>query len=440
MKHKKIFKYFKMSLCSLLVLFLFCGAALALDLPKVIDKTNCSQFKDLLIPAMYRAVERGDMVVTPGAINFKYKLSNSFIDASAKNAGKFDISPDGDLVEKSTGEIPLYNIYGFPFPSIDLKDPKAGSKIILNFDFQIYRFMATRLRRPMLWINESGLERYSDGLDHRLYMTGRPPGQEIKKNPDHVLRYAFIRALEPMCLKGTNMMSYIYMDSRQDSSYAFVPAIRRVRQTGSTSRSDPYMGSDAWMDMNQGWSGKDRSMNWKYIGEKTVLVPFTSPNMIPVEEFPDGRIALKYPYTGRCFKLNYEIPGFKGAAWAPATGVITYIPRKVWIVEQMPKDPYYSWGLHVNYIDQETYTIWYKEVYEKSGEFRTWMAKFVHYSESPTGKNTTGDVDNQLYVDEKARHATITNCANSPEAFIYMPESKMKSNYFTLDNLLLLSK
>ncbi len=440
MKRMKILKYFGLSLCSLFILLLCNGIGQSMDLPKVIDKTNCSQYKDLLIPAMFRVVESGDWVVTPGTISFKFKHQDSFIALSEKNAGKFDISPGGDLVEKSTGKIPFHNTYGFPFPKIDLKDPKAGSKIIANFNYQVYRLMAVRLKRPVIWINSSGEERYADGYDQYFYMTGRPAGQEINKNPDHVLTYQFQRVLEPMSIRGTNTLSVIYMDSREDTTYAYVPAIRRIRQTGSTTRSDPYMGSDAWVDTNYGWSGKDRSMKWKYVGEKTILVPFTSSNMIPVDELPDGRIAPKYPYAGKCFKLNYQVPGFKGAAWAPAPGIITYAPRKVWIVEQMPKDPYYSWGLHINYVDQETYTIWYKEVYERSGEFRTWMVNFLHYSEALTGKNNVGDRDAQLFIDEKVHHATMCTTYPDPEGFLYMPASKLDPGYFTVNNFLLLSK
>ncbi|MBU1054352.1 MAG: DUF1329 domain-containing protein [Proteobacteria bacterium] len=440
MKRNRILKYIGGSLCSLLVLF-FCGATVqAVYLPKVIDKTNCAQYKDLLIPAMYRAVERGDFIITPGAINFKYKHQDSFIAAGMKNAGKFDISPDGDLVEKNTGKIPLYNIYGYPFPKIDQIDPKAGSRIISNFDYQLFRFMGTRVLQHTRWITTSGEERYVGGYDYRLYATGRPPGQEITRNTDHVKWYELLNALVPMSMKGTNTLAYIFMDARNDTNYAYVPAIRRIRQTPSTARSDPYMGSDAWLDVSYGWSGKDRSMKWKCVGEKTILVSFTSTEMIPAEELPDGRLTMKYPFTGWFFKLNYEVPGFKGAAWAPAPGVVTYVPRKVWVVEQMPKDPYYNWGLHVNYIDQETYTIWYKEIYEKSGEFRTWVTFFVHYSEAPTGKNNTGDYDSVLFVDEKIRHATISSRAPDPEVFLYMPASKLDPSFFSVSNFLLLSK
>ncbi len=436
MKRKKKLKNFGLSLCALFILLLYGGITQAMDLPKVIDKSNCAQYKDLLIPAMYRAVEKGDYVITPGATNFKYKQSDSFIAASAKNAGKFDVSPDGDLIDKRTGKYPE-NIYGFPFPNIDIKDPKAGAKIIFNFDFQVYRFMGTMIHSHLIWITPKGEERYLFGKDYRVYMNGRPPGQEIK-NPDKFLSYEFQNNYEPMSIKGTNTMAYVYVDAKDDKCFAYIPAIRRVRQTGSTTRSDPYMGSDGWLDMNYNWSGKDRSMQWKYVGEKTILVSFTSPNMLPVQDLPDGSITRVCPYTEHT-KLGYEDPKWKGAAWAPLD--ITYVPRKVWVVEQRPKDPYYNWGLHVNYVDQETYTIWYKEVYERSGDFRVWSSVILHYSEAPSGKNNTSDFDAQLFTDEKSHHATIVNrSARNPTGFLYAPASKLDPSYFSLNNFLMLSK
>jgi len=436
MKRMRILNYLGLSLCSLFILILCSGEVLAMDLPKVIDKTNCSQYKDLLIPAMYRAVEKGDYVVTPGKLNFKYKQNDSFIEASAKNEGKFDLTAEGDLISKSTGKYPE-NVYGYPFPKIDIKDPKAASKIIYNFNFQRYRLMCTKDKIRVMWINPNGEERYVAGMDHRLYMNGRPPGQDIK-NPDKVLTYEFQRVLEPMSTRGTNTMSYIYMDERDNTNYAYVPAIRRMRQTTSTARSDPYMGSDAWMDTNYMWGGKDRSMKWKYVGEKTILASFTSPNMLPAQASPDGKMLRVFPFSGPSIPFGFQNPNWKGAAWAPQN--ITYVPRKVWVIEQMPKDPYYNWGLHINYIDQETFTIWYKEVHEKSGDFRTWITFLVHYSEDPSGRNNTGDHDTQLYIDEKARHASSTNRSFDPESFLFIPASELNASFYGVNNFLLLSK
>ncbi len=198
------------------------------------------------------------------------------------------------------------------------------------------------------------------------------------------------------------------------------------------------MGSDSWWDVNYMWSGKDSSMTWKFVGEKTILASFTSPNIMPAQELPDGRMTRVFPYTGDHLKFGYQDSNWKGASWAPLN--ITYVPRKVWIVEQMPKDPYYNWGLHINYVDQESYTIWYKEVYDKSGQFRTWVSTLLHYSESPSGKGNTGEIDANIYIDEKARHATVNCRCPYPEAYSYIPVSKLSPDYFAMNNFLLLSK
>ncbi|MBU4009319.1 MAG: DUF1329 domain-containing protein [Proteobacteria bacterium] len=439
MKQMKILKCFGLPLFLLFILLLCGGTVKAADLPKLIDKTNCSQFKDLLIPPLYRAVERGAWVVTPGAINFKYKHLDSFLAASAKNAGRFDVNDAGELIEKSTGKIASTNFYGMPFPNIYRSDPRVADKIIWNFNYQRYRFMATTMHTYAVWINKTKDERFVVGSDTRLYMMGRPPGTEIR-NPDKVLTYEFQKIQEPMGMKGTNSMSYVYIDERDNTNYAYVPAIRRIRQTTSTARSDPYMGSDAWLDMNYGWSGKHRSMKWNLVGEKTILVPFTSPNMIPMQDMPDGSVIPKYPWSGKRMKFGFEVPGWKGDAWAPAPSTLTYVPRKVWVIEQMPVDPYYNWGLHINYIDQETYNIWYKEVYDKAGIFHTWVNILTHYGESPSGKNNTGIPDGNLYIDEVYKHATWPGNFNGPDTRMYMPASAMAPDNFSVNNFLLLSK
>jgi len=440
MRQKRILmKIFGLSLCSLFFLLLCGGTVKAMDLPKVIDKTNCSQYKDLLIPVMYRAVERGEWFVTPGKINFDYKLPKSFLEASLKNEGKFGINPNGNLIEINSKKIVSHNFYGIPFPKIDPKDPVAGGKIMWNFVFAQDRMMGRIERFHYRWVNKNGEERYLLSIWYNLYMYSRPPGQEIK-NPDNVLFYEITNLTEPMSCKGTNTLTAIYMNDSPDISYAYVPAIRRIRRTGSTTRSDPYMGSDGWMDLQNGWAGKNSSMNWKYVGEKTILVGFTSPDMIPVDDIPDGSIPIKYPYSDH-FKLNYENPGWKGASWAPAPGTVTYVPRKVWVVEQMPKDPYYSWGLHINYIDQETYTIFYKEVYDRSGKFRTWTCTFRHYNESPSGKNNIGaQYDVMFNIDEVVGHASVAGTKPYSEARLFLPASEMDPSFFTTNNFLLLSK
>ncbi len=421
----------------LLILLLGGGPVQAMDLPNVIDKTNCKKYKELLIPVLFRAVEKGDFTIPTGKLDFPYSHWNRFLEAGKKNAGKFDVNKHGVLIEKSTGKVPKYNVYGFPFPDVDPKDPKAADKIFWNFNFQKYRLMAQNSVTRGSWIPKSGSEeRYIVSPEYQLYLQGRPHDQEIK-NPENLLTLEIQAPREPMSVKGLSTMSRDYFDDRELTVYAYIPAIRRIRQTSGTTRSDPYMGSDGWQDLNYLWAGKNSSMTWKLVGEKTILVPFTSIAKQLLHEAPDGSVQrMVSPY-----KLGYQTPGWKGAPWAPTT--MTYVPRSVWVIEQMPKDPYYNWGLHVNYVDKETNVIWYKEVYERSGDFRTWVMNCLHYGEAESGKNNVGDNDVQIMIDEKARHASAfgrTNTNDPGLGYLYLPESKMGIDFFGMSHFLLLSK
>jgi len=175
-------------------------------------------------------------------------------------------------------------------------------------------------------------------------------------------------------------------------------------------------------------------MKWRLAGERTILTPFTKTTKDILEEEPDGTITRKIP----SMKWGFRVKGWKGASWAPVD--MTFVPRPVWVIEQMPKDPYYNWGLHINYMDKETHNIWLKEIYDKSGQFRTWVVNVLHYSEAPSGKNTVGDMDAWIVIDEKVRHGTIFERHPDPVCRLFLPASRIGRRFFTTANFLQLSK
>jgi len=435
MKRVRVFEWLRWFLFLVVILWGF-NSVEAQTIGKTIDKSNYKEYESLLIPAMLRAVERGDMTLPTKNLDFPYKHSNQFLAAGEKNAGKFDVDEPGDLIDKSTGKPPKYNIYGYPFPKLDPKDPRIAVKMMWNFNFERYRFLGQKSWTHLLWISQGKKEedRYIAGYETNLYLQGRPSGQEIR-NPQNFLALEFQNVTEPMSVRGMNTMSWDYFDERDISQFNYIPAIRRVRQTSGVSRSDPYFGSDSWMDNNYMWSGKNRSFKWKLVGERTVLAPFTHTQKEISEEASDGTMTLKRTIP----KWGFRVKDWKGASWAPTD--VTYVPRSVWIIEGLPKDPYYNWGLHKFYVDKETYVIWLKEVYEKSGEFRTWIQYMLHYSEGPSGNNTVGVYDTTWFVDEKIHHATLVQKPwHSEHCKIFMPASKVGIEFYAMSNFLQLSK
>ena len=158
------------------------GSVQAQTIGKVIDQTNYKEYEALLIPAQLNAVKRGEWILPTANLGFPLKHSDRFLDASEKNAGKYDIDAEGNLIDKSTGKFPTYNVYGFPFPKIDPKDPKVAEKIIWNFTFQKWRFMANNAPSYLKLISKDAKEPHVviEGAAWQLTFQGRRPGQELK--------------------------------------------------------------------------------------------------------------------------------------------------------------------------------------------------------------------------------------------------------------------
>jgi hypothetical protein len=264
-------------------------------------------------------------------------------------------------------------------------------------------------------------------------LQGREPGQEIK-NPNNYLTVEFQNTMFPMSFKGQNGMAWDYFDTRDFTCFNYIPVIRRVRQSSGVARSDPSFGSDSWNDLAYGWGGKNRSMKWKLVGEKTILVPFTNTKQLVAEEKADGT-QMRHVQAA---KFVFETPGAKGVNWSPVN--VTWVPRDCWVVEQLPKDPYYNWGLHVNYVDKANSMIMLKEIYDKAGQFRSWRYFAIHYQETPSGNNNVGDYDYTVTIDEKSRHATIQRRTDFPDAQFYMPASRLGLEFFSMNNFMKLSK
>ncbi len=432
-KDLRLLSYICWSLLAMVIMLGGVSPVSAGEIGKTIDRTNVAQYKDVLIPALYRAIERGDFICPTADLPFDYKHDPKFLAAGEKNAGKFDVNAEGDLIDKSTGKLPKYNIYGYPFPHIDRNDPNIAVKIMWNFNFQRYRLMGLNDVTHAAWIDRKGEHRYFKGWEYFLWIQGRPPGQELK-NPNNYLTMEMQTLFNPLSMKGTNTMAWDYFDERDITQFAYVPAFRRIRQTSGASRSDPYQGTDAWLDTNVGWTGKNRSMTWKLLGEKTILVPFTSMKKFAEQADKDGAM----PRTVPTYKFGYQTPGWKGASWAPTNMI--YVPRRVWVIEQIPKDRYYAWGVHIGYVDKETNFIWYKEVYDKTGEFRTWLSICVHYAELPDGRNNIGDYDVLLFIDEKVPHASTFGRDPKYPGYLFLPSSRLGITFYGMDNFMQQSK
>jgi hypothetical protein len=113
---------------------------------------------------------------------------------------------------------------------------------------------------------------------------------------------------------------------------------------------------------------------------------------------------------------------------------LVYVPRKVWVIEGNAKDPYYNYGKHLFYVDQETYGIWHEEVFDKAGVPWIWQFRLEDHFESPNGLNNAGLGSNGCTYDMKARHASWGQSYN--ETTYYLPASWFPLERFNSTELL----
>jgi hypothetical protein len=127
-----------------------------------------------------------------------------------------------------------------------------------------------------------------------------------------------------------------------------------VRQVSPANRSDGFLGSDLSQDDGTFFDGKPEDFTWRRAGEREALVladPASLAGPVARRARPDGSIEERWPAGQKV--IGYEDPAWRGVAWAPVAPVL--VRRKLWLVEAVPRDPYYLFARIELGIDQETF-------------------------------------------------------------------------------------
>jgi len=377
-------------------------AAAELKTGDKLDKSNCQEAKGMLPDHVLEWFCSGQF--TAEVIEVKddaFQYSQKFKAGSEANAGKYYVTDQGYMYETATKTWPHY-WYGFPFPGqIDQNDPQAANKIMYNFQVaryqvdDVYWFLSTK------WATPTGFDRMVELGVYATWYIGRNSGP--MDNPDDVYLKDLIFGTSPYDIVGVSTMDWWYTDpDKWQSVWAYVPTIRRVRRLTASNSSEGTFGSTLSRDDAYCWGGKVQYMNWKLIGQQTMLVPISPTGiekaMVPGDPIPKklstdpnlikNRGALQPGQVWRItwnpedqVKVGYETPGWQGIAWAPSQ--LKLAKRKCWVVEATPKDPYYAYGRRVIYIDQAAYWGFWATLYDRSGEYwKTilWFDKMAYTS------------------------------------------------------------
>jgi hypothetical protein len=349
-----------------------------------ITRANADTVKDLVSPGMFWAVQHGfPMEIVASE---PIKLRKAFLEATEKFSSQVKLGADGLTL--------LNYVAGRPFPNVTADDPLVAAKVMQNYSFSI-AFDDLDIRNfdadtgPISLDRPLQVERHFL-IDHfmRLYYVGRlyaDPKPTLPNDEGYHFKETLKPLIEPFDLKGVGFTYYRYLDpARQDDSWLYLPSLRRVRRLSTAQRSDALFGQDTDQDSYGGYAGAIAWMDWNFLGEKEVLASYHA------KDFP--------------------VKWAEGAAdWAFDS---QWEKTKVWVVEGISKLPQYAFSKRVLYVDQNTYTIPYSDMYDRGGQlWKIWINNFKFGTEpfpgSPvTYEETTPFLPAIVMVDMQLEHAT----------------------------------
>jgi hypothetical protein len=188
-----------------------------------------------------------------------------------------------------------------------------------------------------------------------LYYEGAPPARRSMDDPLDLASQLRAVVTSPADLHGTTSLAWRFRGAdRRDQSWAYVPALRRVRQVSPANRSDGFLGSDLSQDDGSFFDGKPEDFTWKLVGERDALVladPASLAGAVTRRARPDGSIEESWPPGQKV--VGYQDGAWRGVAWAPLAPVL--VRRKLWVLQAVPRDPYYLFARIELGVDQETF-------------------------------------------------------------------------------------
>jgi hypothetical protein len=392
--------------CLQILFFLATGTGAGADVSPgdVVDETNWQKAEGLVPESVLNWVQKGDFVLPVGVLNYDPDQYWPEVAAQSleRNRGKYRVSEEGLMVEAATGKTPGH-ITGIPFPDVDPNDPQAGLKLMYHRMCYGYCIGSNEYPMKAIWVGRGGHEREVEGAFLSYPMIG---WQEASKanNSDLKEKFTIVQILAPYDIRGTNILTYRYLDDRQDMSYGFIPAIRRVRRMTPANRSDAFIGTDMCVDDGYGFDGKINSVNWVSVKRRPALVPWLDENPQTIVQNKKGEW-LSTPAI-KPVKYGHQQEGWQGAPWAPTN--LPWVERDVLVLEFEPKDPYYNYGPQELWIDAEVpFVVYFKIIRDRAGAYWKTIAFALSGLESQDRKMRFLQGSMYVTVDDRSDHATI---------------------------------
>ncbi len=261
--------------------------------------------------------------------------SPAYLKVSEANRGKAKLGPKGELENYEGGR---------PFMDLKKDDPQLGVKLMWNYWWHYASDAFPTEWNYYLTDAKGNVKRLwgvADNCQYNFRTDVEPKPMFDPKSPE-VKNKFFITFLGPFESKGLSQIRVAYIDSsRKVDAWVYVPGLRRATRSGAAAGCDALGGFVSVADDDYGFSGNIIDFDWKYIGEKEMLVPTLHPTP-PADPWPIPK-GLHAPLA----KLE---------------------KRKMLIVEGIPRDPNYCYSKRRIYMEADTFIIINSENFNQAGE------------------------------------------------------------------------
>lgn len=396
------------------------------DHPLYLTKSNASLFHEILLAPLASWLKDGIFIGRVArTLGYNWELSAEWTRASAENAKHFTLDEQANLVLREGTPLP-----GFPFGLAEAinaeQDPvRRAYKILWNLTYAEAPSVDVLYELELSWIGARGQSRSCSGVFYRQMAVRTSEdrdaaaraeckeGEQCGPAPkEAVFREEVLHFRAPPVVLGFAQIARRYLGPREDDLWMHSPVTGQNRHIFSSNRSDPILGGLLTFDDLFVWSGKVQAFNAKVVDEKVLLAPFVSTRALELTKVQVGRPSAVLPASvsgsvepvkpgwGGAFHAsgvysrrdgtpsnmiwNFESAKFPQAApWVPSAAI--FVPRRVWIVEVSPRDPYYLSGRQILVIDQESMLPLYKVVYDRNGAYKKTVIGAWGLAASPDG-------------------------------------------------------
>ena len=387
----------------------------------VIGQDGKEALRPLMPPGYFEGVNAPDTQITIEATG-DYQPPQVYKDATAANAGKTTLKPDGG-VDNYTAGVPFD-----PERFDDVSPAEAGMMLAWDhvYRWQYYGYRLKTLDMVYVKPTDDGKPggTRAGGMEgggtaerslvqdyHRVYLNhlAMLPQQNYKVNGlDSDTRYFkdLIAFVEPFDVAGTTFVVERALEANEeDQVNSYLPSQRRVRRLSAKERSDNFMGSNYTLDDFEGFSGRVMDYEWTYLGQKTVLHVSNSRETTLRFGGPNSNVAIDQWQLRPCF-----------------------------VVELKPRWEGHPMSAKFLLIDQQTFTPTMALMLDRKNDL--WRVLLTHY-QRPVVDNSTPERALETSVskwrgsiayDVKANTTTIAR-ATSPTDFPTMTEKDIKRTF-----------